>query len=349
VTGGLHLQVALSGAVVRAARLRSQRPVSLCQILLGRPAAELPAAVERLHALCGRAHRLAAGFALDAARGHVPTDAARRAAVRELAAERIGEHLRSSFTTAVGLGFPTTPVEKDALRAALMATRPGATDAGLTPALARLGLDRPPPSPASWAARMLDAAGPAEDGAGLVDALSPADDPAVLAGLAGSGLAFAALPQLPRRRPETGPLARRPGPAPPHSRLPARFAEIAQAAALLNTGAEAAPDCWIASGTLPDGSGFAAVETPRGRMHYLLAVDTRDRLARCAVLAPTEWNFHPDGPLVRALTDLRAGAGVAAEVRIRWLVGLFDPCVACTIELTEEKLTEAELTEGADA
>ncbi len=333
--GGLHLEVALSGGVVRSAQLRSRRPVSLCRAMVGRPAADVPAAVERLYALCGRSHRIAARFALDAARGRTMTEAARREAVRDLATERVGEHLRSTFTTAAGLGFATTPVEKDALRAALIATRPGAKGAGLASALAVLGLDGAPPAPASWTMRMLDAVGPEADGAGPVDGLSPADDPAVLAGLAGSGLAYAALPHLPLRRPETGPLARSFGTAAPRDRLAARFAEILQAATLLHNDAEEAPKSWIARGTLLDGSGFAAVESPRGRLYHVTAVDTQGRVARFVVLAPTEWNFHPDGPLVHALPGLRLGTGTAAEERIRWLVGLFDPCVAYTLDLTE--------------
>ncbi len=332
MTGGLALEVVLSGGVVRAARLRAGRPVTLCQAMLGRPAAEVPAAFERLYALCGRSHRIAARFALDAARGRDATGAARQAALRDLAAERVGEHLRSTFTTAASLGLPAEPAEVAALRAAFAATRPGAPGAELDASLAVLGLHT---ASSGWAARMLDAAGPPADGAGTVDALSAADDPAVLASLARLGGAFAALPHLPLRRPETGALARSLGTGAPRDRLAARFAEIRHAAALLRGDAGDAPASWFASGTLPDGSGFAAVETPRGRMHHLAAVDAQDRVTGCAVLAPTEWNFHPDGPLVHALPGLRVGAGAAAEARLRWLVGLFDPCVGCSLTLRE--------------
>lgn len=335
MTGGLHLEVVLSGGVVRAARLRSGRPVTLCRSMVGRPAEDVPTAFARLYALCGRSHGIAARLALDAARGRGTTDAARQAAVLDLAAERVGEHLRSTFTTAAALGLPAGAAELDALRAALAATRPGVTPGALEAGLAVLGLDGACAPPASWAGRMLAAFGPAADGAEPVDALSAADDPAVLAALAGSDGDYAALPCLPRRRPETGALARSLGTGAPRDRLAARFAEIRHAAAVLRGAAEVAPDRWIASLARPDGSGFAAVETPRGRMHHLVALDAQDRVASCAVLAPTEWNFHPDGPLVHALTGLRAGTGAAAAARIRWLVGLFDPCVACTLDVRE--------------
>ena len=255
--------------------------------------------------------------------------------MRDLAAERVGEHLRSTFATALAVGLPFEPGEIETLRAAFVATRPGAPRIGLDAALALLGLGGTPPLPASWAARMLGAVGPETAAGGTVDALSADDDPAVLASLAAAGGEFAARPHLPLRRPETGALARASGTDTPHDRLAARFAEIRHAAALLRDGAGSAPDSWIASGTLPDRTGFAAVETPRGRMHHLVAVDAHDRVASCAVLAPTEWNFHPDGPFVRRLPGLHVGTGGAAAARIRWLIGLFDPCVACAVNLTE--------------
>jgi coenzyme F420-reducing hydrogenase alpha subunit len=70
-------------------------------------------------------------------------------------------------------------------------------------------------------------------------------------------------------------------------------------------------------------------------MHHLAGVDAQGRVALCTVLAPTEWNFHPDGPLVHPLPGLRVGSGEAATRRLRCLVGLFDPCVACTLDLRE--------------
>lgn len=339
-TGGLLLSVELGGGVVRAATLRFTRPVQLCEAVLGWPAAELPTAFERLYALCGRSHGIAARLALDAARGRHTPDPTLRAAVRQLAAERIGEHLRSTFATAASLGLSAEPMELTALRGVFAATRPDQKPTGLTGALAVLGLDGARPAPQSWAARMLATAeqenGPVDHETGRVDRLTPADDAAVLAALARAGSAFAAAPVLPGRRPETGALGRSGADsASPRARLAARFAEIRCAAALLLEEAEDAPAAWLASFTLPDGAGCAAVESPRGRMHHLVAVDAQDRVTRCAVLAPTEWNFHPDGPLVHALRGLRVGSGAAAAARIRWLVGLFDPCVPCALALRE--------------
>ena len=45
------------------------------------------------------------------------------------------------------------------------------------------------------------------------------------------------------------------------------------------------------------------------------------------VLAPTEWNFHPDGALARAVAALAPDDLDAA----RLLAAAYDPCVTCTV------------------
>lgn len=79
-----------------------------------------------------------------------------------------------------------------------------------------------------------------------------------------------------------------------------------------------------------DGEGIALTEAARGLLaHRVILKD--DRIEHYQILAPTEWNFHPEGPLVRALTGLAAGADL--HHRARLLVHALDPCVACTISL----------------
>ena len=52
------------------------------------------------------------------------------------------------------------------------------------------------------------------------------------------------------------------------------------------------------------GHGAGVVETARGPLAYF--VDAADgRVRRLRSVAPTEWNFHPDGPFIAAL-DARA-------------------------------------------
>lgn len=86
--------------------------------------------------------------------------------------------------------------------------------------------------------------------------------------------------------------------------------------------------------TLPLGSGegLAAVQTARGLLLH------RARLADGQVMdyqivAPTEWNFHPDGALVRGLSGLAVDDEPALELRARVAVQALDPCVGCRIEV----------------
>jgi hypothetical protein len=99
--------------------------------------------------------------------------------------------------------------------------------------------------------------------------------------------------------------------------------------------------CAFASGTLPElgnrglgaGRGIAWVETSRGLLlHHAVLKDGCVQHYR--IVAPTEWNFHPQGALVRGLE----GRAFASEDAVRRAVGLvvqsLDPCVAWTLELS---------------
>jgi hypothetical protein len=83
---------------------------------------------------------------------------------------------------------------------------------------------------------------------------------------------------------------------------------------------------------LGDGEGLAAVETARGLLLHRARL--RDgRVVDYRIVAPTEWNFHPDGALPRGLE----GCDVADERQllraVRLAVHALDPCVACRIEV----------------
>lgn len=85
---------------------------------------------------------------------------------------------------------------------------------------------------------------------------------------------------------------------------------------------------WLAHGALalPGHEGVAWAETARGLLVHWVRLNGRGVDARVLdmhVLAPTEWNFHPDGVLADALARLGAQAGDEA----RCLAMAFDPCV----------------------
>jgi hypothetical protein len=75
---------------------------------------------------------------------------------------------------------------------------------------------------------------------------------------------------------------------------------------------------------------LSAIQTARGPLVYRVAL--RDgRIAEAQTLAPTEWAFHPDGPL-RTLVGLdREVAGEGAPL----LVAALDPCVHASVRFEE--------------
>ena len=70
------------------------------------------------------------------------------------------------------------------------------------------------------------------------------------------------------------------------------------------------------------------MECARGRLYHLAEMGHDGRIVSYAVLAPTEWNFHEDGPYVGALVGARPGRGEAALLAAERLAALIDPCVA---------------------
>lgn len=93
--------------------------------------------------------------------------------------------------------------------------------------------------------------------------------------------------------------------------------------------AQASADFNLAS---PPHTGLAAINTARGLLIHRV-VQTQGLIQHYQVLAPTEWNFHPQGSLYRMLSvlefkdeaDLRAQAGA--------LITALDPCVSYHLEI----------------
>lgn len=79
-----------------------------------------------------------------------------------------------------------------------------------------------------------------------------------------------------------------------------------------------------------DGTGLGTVEAARGLLVHRL--ELREGLLRdYRILAPTEWNFHPEGPLALGLRGIPAGEGL--EWRAGLLAAALDPCVPHRIEV----------------
>lgn len=135
---------------------------------------------------------------------------------------------------------------------------------------------------------------------------------------------------------ETGPLARQQ--AEPliaqllrhrSARLAARHVARLRELALLLTGRLKAA---VGALNLPGRGGVAWVENARGLLVHRLQLD-HGRVASYRILAPTEWNFHPDGALTSSLAGSAASDLDALQARALRLVRSLDPCVACHVEV----------------
>jgi hypothetical protein len=90
---------------------------------------------------------------------------------------------------------------------------------------------------------------------------------------------------------------------------------------------------WLTWGALATGprQGLAWVEMARGLLIHQVALDDTapgvvPAVRACQVLAPTEWNFHPEGVAAQALATLPADAP-DLSARVRLLMAALDPCV----------------------
>jgi hypothetical protein len=78
------------------------------------------------------------------------------------------------------------------------------------------------------------------------------------------------------------------------------------------------------------GAGTALAMTARGPLAHRVVL-AEGRIADWRTVAPTEWNFHPDGPYARAL---KAAPVVPDPLRAaRLLAASFDPCVPLTFDV----------------
>jgi len=77
---------------------------------------------------------------------------------------------------------------------------------------------------------------------------------------------------------------------------------------------------------LPHGVGMGLVPAARGLLVHRLAL-ADDRLVDYRILAPTEWNFHPQGVVASGLAALVDAAGADADWLGRLFVIAVDPCV----------------------
>ncbi|HJV86643.1 MAG TPA: nickel-dependent hydrogenase large subunit [Noviherbaspirillum sp.] len=96
---------------------------------------------------------------------------------------------------------------------------------------------------------------------------------------------------------------------------------------------EPAEDAWVQGHAGEAAVGLACVQNARGLLLHRVVLDAQRRIADYRIVAPTEWNFHPEGACARSLAGVEAAEETAILRRTELLVHSLDPCVACEIEV----------------
>lgn len=313
--GRVRLKIACTDGRVAAVEVASERPV-VAQALRGRPADAVVSLVPLLFALCGKAQGRAAELALGAARG-VESQAHVDAAIEH---EALREHLwRWLLDLPPLLGAAAMKSEfVEALRWLAGGHRAELATFLAGPRIEELG----------WRLREIEDVG--DPGSHLLPAL---DARSSLAHIARLDADFCRLPHWQGRAAETGAFARRGrGDGVAAGALATRW--LARLAELRDwTAGSPRVGAGGTASAMPveAGRGRALVETARGLLMHEIVLDG-ERVADYFIVAPTEWNFHPEGPLAGWLRGRDAGDRDALAQFAARAVAALDPCVRWELE-----------------
>lgn len=292
--------------------------------MVGRKSDDVVELLPRIFSLCGQAHRAAASLALRGTCG--------AAQMQRVEAERAREHLLRILMTWRTESDPTLPVEPvmaltDEARLSSAAERLesyleqhvlGITPAGfLNLTDFDAWIDETRTAPAMWLEAIR------QNGWSAVGSVEPFFLPAlsregVLKEIAG-GSDFPSAPHVEKKPCETGPLGRyythglvssvvHQYGAGLMARLAARLVELASLP-------EAIAGCRSREAV----PGFGEIETARGRLIHAATTDC-GVVSSYAIIAPTEWNFHPEGLISQGLRGLDLAPAKA-------FIEAVDPCV----------------------
>ncbi|MDP2825827.1 MAG: nickel-dependent hydrogenase large subunit [Sulfuritalea sp.] len=315
--GCVRLRLGSADGRVSAVNVASERP-AVAQALRGRPADEAVRLVPLLFALCGKAQGRAAVLALAAARGEqcpVHLDAA-------IEQEVMREHLwRWLLDLPPSLGAAAM---RDEFVAATGWIADGRRDE-LATLLAGPGIEA--------LCRRLGEVEDASDPQPRPPFLPPLDAQGSLAPWPQLDAGFCRRPHWQGAAAETGAIARQQGRAgftasAFAARWLARLAELrdwAAGSARVGAGGTAS------AVQVETGRGRALVDTARGLLMHEIVLDG-ERIADYFIVAPTEWNFHPQGPLGGWLIGRDAADRVALEAFAARAVAALDPCVRWELE-----------------
>jgi hypothetical protein len=84
-------------------------------------------------------------------------------------------------------------------------------------------------------------------------------------------------------------------------------------------------------------TGLAHTHAARGRLTHCVEMDG-SRVKQLLILAPTEWNFHPQGVAVKSLENLQADYPDELRQQAELLIHAIDPCVGYSLNLEYKRL-----------
>jgi hypothetical protein len=360
--GELRIGLRVGAGRIEGIRITSSRPDVARSLLQGRSRAEVRAAVPLLFSICGRSQAAASELACAAAAGEdVSAQTLQRCRVA-VAAETVREGAwRTLLDWPQWIDEKPTPEAIAAARGSLTLPSGAAGEAGgRSIAIAAFGvpaedwlardsradldrwIDAGPTAAARFIRRVRDAAVEGQSPIGrrdvpLLDTSDPAAWIGQIAHATDADPLFARHPTWRGAPAETGALARLQSDplvaelssAP--SRTEARFVARLRELALLLAGRASAA---VGAVALPSGGGIAWVENARGLLIHRVRLD-QGGVHHYGIVAPTEWNFHPAGALVSALTGAPAADRGDVKQRTTQLVHSLDPCVACRVEFDD--------------
>ena len=78
---------------------------------------------------------------------------------------------------------------------------------------------------------------------------------------------------------------------------------------------------------------LSQLQTARGELiHGVELNPDRDRIQRYWIIAPTDWNFHPQGVLHTMVGTLQGAEEEEARQRLSLLVMMMNPCVGWEVQ-----------------
>ncbi len=94
---------------------------------------------------------------------------------------------------------------------------------------------------------------------------------------------------------------------------------------------------WVGEADMPltmkAAAGMGLADTARGLLAYGVELDHGARVARCLILAPAQWNFHPQGTAVQLLRSVPWSSPSQAARTASLVMCAVDPFVRCDFAL----------------